>query len=152
MLFASHGFAMFAGALVALASSGCTTTGSPDGIAPAQASSQGTFMASKTVLLPLKTDALRTLLSNANVNPVQPPGIITSHLPGEVFRADGLYVRIVGRTRVYGTFNIQEDSVCVQGDGFERQCRQFFVRGDGTYTLLDVAKGTTKLVNITPHR
>lgn len=152
MLFARHIFTMFAGALAALASSGCTTTSREDSFPPAQVSSQGALMANENVLRPLKTDALQTLLSNVNINRVQPPGIITSHLPGEIFRADGLYVRIVGRTRIYGTFNLQDDLVCIQGDGFQRQCRQLFARRDGTYTLLDIAKGTTTLVNITPHR
>lgn len=109
-------------------------------------------MANETVPHQLKTDALRTLLSDANVDPVQPIDVITSNLPGEIFRADGLYVRIVGRTRVYGTFDFQDDRVCVQGDDFERQCRKVFAHGDGRYTLLDIAKGTTTLVNITPHR
>jgi hypothetical protein len=100
----------------------------------------------------LKDDALRTLFSDAYVTPVQYPDVIRSHPPGEIFMSDGSYIRVGNRTRMYGTFNVRGNLVCVQGDGFRQQCRQVESMGNGTYSLTDISNRSSVQVTITPHK
>lgn len=100
---------------------------------------------------PLDGDTVRALLSNAYVTPAQATDVIIDHPPGEIFRADGGYVRIPNRTRQYGTFDIQGNLVCVQGADFPRLCRQVISHGDGTYSFVNPSNGSTMLATITPH-
>lgn len=100
---------------------------------------------------PLDSDALRTLLSNAYVTPARPADVIMDHPPGEIFRADGDYVRIPNRTRQYGTFDIQGNLVCVQGADFPRLCRQVISHRDGIYSFVNPSNVSTMLATITPH-
>ena len=72
---------------------------------------------------PMQGEALRTLLRDVYVTPVQPPGVIVDHPPGEMFGHDGSYRRIMGRTSVQGIFVIEGPIVCVEGVDFERLCR-----------------------------
>jgi hypothetical protein len=98
----------------------------------------------------LDAAALRALLSNVNVTPVQPIGVVTDHPSGEVFLSEGLYVRIIGRTRVYGSYDIRDHQVCVRGEDFERQCRQVIALANDTYSLADLSDESTMVVKITP--
>jgi len=94
--------------------------------------------------------ALRTLLSNVYVaRPAPPPGQIISHRPGEIFRADGIYQRIVGRTSVWGRFEITGGSVCVWGADFARTCRRISANADGTYTFTDITSAERSTMMVT---
>ena len=101
---------------------------------------------------PLEADALRALLSGVYATAVQFAGVISSHPPSEIFRPDGTYVRIPNRSRVYGTFDVRGDVVCVRGDGIPELCRQVLPHRDGTYTFIDQSSGSRTRVTITPHR
>lgn len=102
--------------------------------------------------LPLEADALRDLLAEAYVTPVRPPDVLISHPPGEVFRSQGVYERIVGRQSIEGTFYLRDNTFCVRGEGIPLQCRQIIALRDDTYSLMDVSDGTMTLVTITPLR
>src|SRR4051794_38332354 len=98
---------------------------------------------------PLTADALRTLFSDIYVTAVQDPNVIVGDGPGEIFRSNGVYERIAGRTGVEGTFRIKGEFVCVQGPDFHSQCRQVIPRGNYTYSFIDRPGGSTKSVTIT---
>jgi hypothetical protein len=119
---------------------------------------------------PLEGRALRALLSDAFVAPVQAGGITTSHPPGEMFRADGSYIRIVGRTRLFGRFAIHGALVCVRAEaveplhqgrplaepgqhrlsGFPRLCRRVVPRGEGIYAFVN-RDGTATPMTVRPN-
>jgi hypothetical protein len=101
---------------------------------------------------PLGTSALRALLSDVYVTLVQPAGVIVSHPWGEIFRADGSYVQIPSRVRLFGRFEIRGNRVCVEGDGFVRLCRRVIPSGRGTYSFVNSSDGSTMLMTVTPHR
>jgi len=97
---------------------------------------------------PLQDDALRALLSDAYATPPLAAGIVMSHPPGEIFRANGVYQRIVGRTSLWGQFEIQTAAVCVWGEDFARQCRRVVANRDGTYTFIDIADGSSAVMTV----
>jgi hypothetical protein len=101
---------------------------------------------------PLRAAQLRALLSDVNVAPVQTEGVNISHPTEEIFSADGTYVQIPNRARLYGTFTIQGNAVCVEGDGFDRLCRQVIPRGGQTYSFVNVDDSSMILVTVTRRR
>lgn len=119
----------------------CTRGGEHLGAASARdnSSAQGTAPSPSNLnaRAPLDAAALRTLLSDVYVTPVRPADMMVSHPPGEIFLSDGVYQRILGRTRVEGTFEIESTLVCVQGPDFRQQCRQITPSENNTYLLVD---------------
>lgn len=101
---------------------------------------------------PLSEDALRELLRNVYVAPVQHADVIASHPPGEIFMSDGIYQRILGRPKVEGTFEIRGNEVCVQVASSNRLCRQVIAHANGTYSLIGPTDGSVVLATITPLR
>lgn len=96
----------------------------------------------------LTTDALRALLSDVYVTAALPAGTVVSSPDGEVFEANGNYVRAGNRSRRSGTFRIENNVVCVTGNEISRRCRKAFHRSDGTYLLVDIDNGSTSIVTI----
>jgi hypothetical protein len=129
----------------------CSVAGAGACISPVQPTTQNITIDSDTGQRPLEADALRTLLSDAYVTPVQPADVFIDHPPGEIFRSNGDYMRIPNRTREYGTFEIRGNLVCVQGVGIPTLCRHVIPRTNGTYSLTDPSNGSTTLVTIAPH-
>lgn len=108
--------------------------------------------ASATVRQPLQKEALRALLSNAYVEPVRPAdGSIVSNWPGEVFKSDGIYVRLRNRSRLFGTYEIKGNSVCVRGKQIKRQCRRVIQNVKNTYSSVDTDDAAQVVVSIRPH-
>lgn len=140
----------FPAALGILIFTGCVSVNDAS-VAQVRAPSAEMRLATGAEQRPLEADALRTLFSGAYVTPVQAADIIIDHPPGEIFRSDGVYQRIVGRTRLYGTFDVRGNLVCVQGDGFRQQCRQVIPLGNDRYSLVDVSNGSTVIVSIASH-
>src|SRR3954469_804607 len=96
--------------------------------------------------------ALKSVFSGVDVVPVQSRGVIQSEPPAEIFMPDGSYLRVGNRTRLHGPFQIQRSLLCVRIDGSASQCRKVFRMGDGTYTLIDVATGSSNHVTVTPRK
>lgn len=95
---------------------------------------------------PLQDDALRALLVDAYV---------TAHRggddgPGEFFRANGIYQRDGGHGAVVfeGRFEVRDGAVCVWGGDPARRCRRVLANGDGTYTLIDTADGSSAVMTV----
>lgn len=99
---------------------------------------------------PLDDRALRELFFDAYVS--LPNAIeIDDSLPlTEIFRANGAYERLEGRTRLEGGFEFQGGAVCVQGAAIPRRCRQVLPQADGSYILVDQSNGSSTNVIITP--
>ena len=119
-------------------------------LACAPISSRGMHMTDGHTQRSLEDEALRALLSDAYVTPVQPADVIIDHPPGEIFRADGIHLRIVSRTRIEGRFEIRQGAVCVWGPNFERRCRRVVFNRNGTYTFTDIASGSSQTLVVTP--
>jgi len=115
----------------------------------AQTSPEETHMANETGQRPLSADALRALLTEAYATPVLAAGVIVGDARGEVFRSNGIYERIDGRTSREGNYHIEGNSICVQSSGITPRCRQVFALEDGTYSLVDASDDPTMLVTIT---
>lgn len=124
----------------------------PGACAVPEAQSASTVVTGEAPQRPLARDALRALLSGVYVTRVRPSEMLVSHPPGEIFLADGVYQRVVGRTSVEGRFEIEGAAVCVEGADFPRRCRQVIPRGKQTYSFVDQADGSAELVTITPLR
>jgi hypothetical protein len=95
---------------------------------------------------PLQDDALRALLVDAYVS---------AHRggddgPGEFFRANGTYQRGGGRGTIVfrGRFEIRDGAVCVRGGDSAPRCRRVLANGDGTYTFIDTADGTSAVMTV----
>jgi hypothetical protein len=95
-------------------------------------------------------DALRKLLSDAYVVASHRIGVKESHSSGEVFRANGGYERITGRTRLRGMFEIENDAVCLYGGDLERHCRKVRQLGPDTYLFINISGGSTAVLAVTP--
>lgn len=93
---------------------------------------------------------IRSLLSDARVAPIPATEIIRSHPAHEIFLANGVYQRVVGRSIVEGTFDIREGTVCVQGADFDRQCRKILPESDRTYRFVDTTDGSSIIVATSP--
>lgn len=99
---------------------------------------------------PVLTDAeLISLFTDANVVPYPAPKVSVSHSLHEVFRANGAYQRIIGRTALEGIFDVGGGMVCVEGADFSRQCRTVQTNNDGTYTLTNTQDKSVTTVSIT---
>lgn len=137
--------------LSALLSTAATACMNPDPIGgPAGRAVPGRSTSVERQVAPLGENALRQLLSGSSVSAVGVSVTTDSHPAAEMFLSNGAYIRILGRTRVEGLFNIEGTSVCVRGPDFMRQCRQVFPRRDGTYALVDQSNRSTSIVTITP--
>ncbi len=140
----SRGPLMWA-ALFCAATTACASTGGGNSKETSEGVEQAMYEAEQ---LPLGADALRALLRDVYVTAVLPPGNFVSHAPGEVFKSDGVYVRIPNRNRQYGVFAIEGNQVCVEGADFPKLCRQIVAQRDGTYALVDLARDSKILVTI----
>jgi hypothetical protein len=101
---------------------------------------------------PLEQGALRALLTDAYVERVRPPDeTIVSNWPGEIFQGDGIYVRLLNRSRLYGTYEIRGNSVCVEGKQIKRRCRHVLENTNDTYSLVDTNGKAEVVVNVRPH-
>ncbi|MGQ0590367.1 MAG: hypothetical protein ACT4N8_12695 [Sphingosinicella sp.] len=91
--------------------------------------------------MPLQDHALRELLFDNYVH----DGGGGYDGPGEFFRANGAYQREGGHGAVVfeGRFGFRDGAVCVWGDGLALLCRRVVDNGDGTYTFINTADGTT---------
>ena len=93
--------------------------------------------------------ALHALLSDASVIPGAHGGLDDG--PSEIFRANGIYQRIAGRGTALGDrFEIRDGAVCVPNGGSAPRCRRVRPNGDGTYTFIDTADGTSTVMTVTP--
>ena len=135
--------------LAAIACAPLTTAEAEHG-PTAAASGMNASSAPNLAQRPLDADALRALLSDVYVTEVLEAGVIVDHPPGEVFMSDGRYMRILTRTRQYGTFDIRDNLVCIKGQGFVERCRRVVFLGNGTYALVDAPGGQSVQVTITP--
>jgi hypothetical protein len=74
--------------------------------------------------------------------------------PAEFFRANGHYRRHGGMGAVVfeGSFEVRDGSVCVRGENLTPLCRRVRANGDGTYTFVDIADGSTSIMTITRSR
>jgi hypothetical protein len=98
---------------------------------------------------PLRDDALRVLLSDVSVTPGAHGGLDDG--PSETFRANGIYQRLAGRGSAPGEpFEIRNGAVCVPNGGPTPRCRRVRANGDGTYTFIDTADGTSTVMTVTP--
>jgi hypothetical protein len=119
---------------------------SPD--APANAP-PSTTIAAENGGRPIEGDELRVLLRDAFVSRPTLPGVIT-HQSGEVFRQNGVYERVAHLRKEEGTFSIEDETVCIEGRRIARLCRRIVRLGEGTYSMVDVADGTSMVVTISP--
>lgn len=100
---------------------------------------------------PLTGAALRALLVDAAVADFRTGQLADGSM--EFFRANGSYQRRNGRAvAAEGTFEIRDDMVCVGGSGVPPLCRRVLARGDGTYTFIDTADGTSTRMTVTRTR
>lgn len=108
-------------------------------------------MENKTGGNSIKGGALYVLLNDAYVEPVRSTGTaMGNNWSGEIFQSDGIYAQVSGRTRLYGSYHVQGDAVCVKGDGIKQRCRLVISNADGTYSLIDVSTGSSVLVTTKP--
>jgi hypothetical protein len=99
---------------------------------------------------PLGGHELRRLFSDAWLAAPQPPdGVIIDHPRGEMFRSNGTYHRVLGRTGLEGTFAIEGDQLCVAGPGIPKRCRKVLPLGGKAYTLIDTSDGTRETLDLT---
>jgi hypothetical protein len=98
----------------------------------------------------LGNDALRILLNDVSVTDIRTAR--GDDGPSEIFRASGTHQRIGGRgVSNEALYEIRGDTVCVRGDGASR-CRRVRANGDGTWTFINTADGTSAVVTVTPLR
>jgi len=100
----------------------------------------------------LTEGALRILLRDAHVVPALPAGgALVSNWPGEIFRADGTYIRYGNRSRNFGKYLIKDDQVCVDGETIKKLCRRVRMTGTKTYCMVDDVNQSATIVTIRPH-
>ena len=95
---------------------------------------------------PLDDVALRALLVDSYVSPHRGG----DDGPGEFFLANGVYRRDGGHGAIVfeGRFEISGGTVCVEGDGAMRLCRRVLANGDGSWTFVNIADGTSAVMTI----
>jgi hypothetical protein len=90
----------------------------------------------------LSSDQLRALLVGATLVAKDLPLFGISHPPGEIFEPNGGYIRIVGRVRFGGIYEIAGNLLCVEGGGdFPRQCWRVVPDENGVYIFIDAETG-----------
>jgi len=99
---------------------------------------------------PLDGASLRQVFRDVLLSPALSAGVLTDHPPGEVFRANGGYRRILGRTGQEGTFAIEGNLLCVMGADFPKQCRRVFPQGGGTCVLIDASDKSPATLKLSP--
>lgn len=89
--------------------------------------------------VPLQDHALRELVFDIYVHRGGDDG------PGEFFHANGVYQRDGGHGAIVfeGSYGFRDGAICVWGDGLALLCRRVVDNGDGTYTFINTADGTT---------
>jgi hypothetical protein len=98
---------------------------------------------------PLQDDALRILLNDVSVTDIRTAR--GDDGPAEIFRASGIYQRIGGRgVSNEARYEISDGAVCVHGDGARPRCRRVRANGDGTWTFINTADGTSAVMTVTP--
>lgn len=104
-----------------------------------------------SAMTPLSGDELRRLFSegyHVYLTPSSAGDVIVDHPPGELFRPGGSYRRILGRTGREGNYTIEDNRLCVWGDGISKQCRTLIPQGDKNYLLVDVADGSRAVMEL----
>lgn len=105
---------------------------------------------------PLQDDALRALLVDVSVTDSRIGRL--DDAPAEIFRADGTYQLNSGRgIAIEDWFEVRDGAVCVPQSGSRPddaapRCRRVHPNGDGTYTFVDTADGTSIVMMIAPLR
>jgi hypothetical protein len=96
----------------------------------------------------LEDDALRALLSDVSVT--RGRSALSGDYPEEIFRANGLYHRIIRGSAFGVPFAIRDGAVCVPNGDSTPRCRRIRPNGDGTYIFVDTADGTSTVMTVTP--
>ena len=98
---------------------------------------------------PMESDALRRIFLNGYhtylVEPL-PPGVIVSHPSIEIFRPNGTWKK--GRFGPEGWYAIEGNQLCVSGDNMPKRCRALIPQGGNLYLLVDVADGSTAVLEL----
>ncbi|HYI41134.1 MAG TPA: hypothetical protein VE053_12535 [Allosphingosinicella sp.] len=98
---------------------------------------------------PLKGGALFAALNDAYVEPVRPAGHANvKNWPGEIFQSDGYYAQVSNGTRRYGSYQVNGDVLCIEGDDIKRSCRHLVHNLDSTYSFIDLSNRLTTRVTI----
>lgn len=101
----------------------------------------------------IKGAAVYEVLNDAYVEQVRPArkGMVKNR-PSEIFQSDGIYAQVSNGTRLYGSYRVQGDAVCVKGDGIESRCRHVVPKANGTYSFVDVSSRLETHIIIKPRR
>ena len=86
------------------------------------------------------------------LTPVRSGEVIIDHPPGELFRPNGTYQRILGRTGLEGWYAIEGNGLCVWGEGLTKQCRMVIPLGGKVYLLVDVADGSRSVAELSQQK
>ncbi len=70
------------------------------------------------------------------------PDVIIDHPYYEAFMSNGAYLRGSGPFYREGTYGVEGNRLCVEGEGIPKQCRKLIPQGGNLYLLVDVADGS----------